>query len=235
MPGTTKIAIRLQASSILAAAICGLAACAAPGTQGDERRFPSSWFLNQRLSGDGAIPARARARALEQARAQGILAAAPGSWVGAGPINIGGRVTALGVDPNDGNHLWLGSAEGGVFVSTDGGTSWTAVFDGETALSIGSIATHPTDSATLYVGTGEDNGGGFSYDGEGVFGTTDGGTTWTSLGLAEVRRIGRIAIDPTSPQRLFVAAGGDWFSTDANRGLYRSIDGGATWEKVLYV
>src|SRR3989442_5204657 len=153
MPGTTKIAIRLQASSILAAAICGLAACAAPGTQGDERRFPSSWFLNQRLSGDGAIPARARARALEQARARGILASAPGSWLSAGPINIGGRGTALGGDPNDINHLWLGSAEGGVFVSTDGGATWTAGFDGAAALSVRSLAPAPVDSGTPYVRT----------------------------------------------------------------------------------
>ena len=235
MPDTTKLAIRRRASSILAAAICGLSACAAPDTQRNERPFPSSWFLNQRLSADGAIPVRARARALEQARARGILASAPGSWLSAGPINIGGRVTALGVDPNDINHLWLGSAEGGVFVSTDGGTTWTAVFDGETALSIGSIATHPVDSGTAYVGTGEDNGGGFSYDGEGVFKTTDGGATWIGLGLAETRRIGRIALDPLDPRRVFVAAGGDWFSRDSSRGIYRSLDGGTTWEKVLYV
>ena len=95
MPDTTKLAIRRRASSILAAAICGLSACAAPDTQRNERPFPSSWFLNQRLSADGAIPVRARARALEQARARGILASAPGSWLSAGPINIGGRVTAL--------------------------------------------------------------------------------------------------------------------------------------------
>ncbi|OLC54281.1 MAG: hypothetical protein AUH92_04370 [Acidobacteria bacterium 13_1_40CM_4_69_4] len=191
--------------------------------------------MRQRLSGNGAIPARARARALQEARARGALVSAPGSWISAGPFNIGGRVTALGVDPNDGNHLWLGSAEGGVFVSTDGGTGWSPVFDGETALSIGSIAAHPHDSGTVYVGTGEDNGGGFSYDGEGVFKTTDGGATWIDLGLAEVRRVGRIAIDPLDPRRVFVAAGGDWFNRDANRGIYRSIDGGTTWDKVLYV
>src|SRR2546422_233649 len=249
MPGTTKIAIRTQASSTLGAADCGLAACAAPGTQGDGRRFPSSWFLNQRLSGDGAIRARARARALEQARTRGILASAPGSWLSAGPINIGGRVTALGVDPNDGNHLWLGSAEGGVFVSTDCGTSWTAVFDGETALSIGSIATHPVDSGTAYVGTGEDNGGGFSYDGEGVFKTTDRGATWIGLGLAETRRIGRIALDPLDPRRVFVADVGR-IGLAVSRsspspvyalvidgrgnlfGLYRTTDTGDTWVRL---
>ncbi|HEV8336186.1 MAG TPA: hypothetical protein VGR67_07220 [Candidatus Polarisedimenticolia bacterium] len=191
--------------------------------------------MGQRLSGRQGIPPRARARALDAAKARGFLAAAPGLWVGAGPANIGGRVTAVGLDPHDTDRLWLGSAEGGVFHSIDGGVSWTPVFDAQTALSIGSLATHPSDSAIVYAGTGEDNGGGFSYDGEGVFKTTNGGATWTNLGLGEVRRIGRMAIDPLNPQRVFVAAGGDWFNRDENRGIYRSTDGGASWSKVLFV
>ena len=197
--------------------------------------LPAGWFMGQRLSGDGRIPVRARAAALEAARSAGSLGLAPGSWVNVGPLNVGGRVTALGVDPNDPNHVWLGSAAGGVFVSGDGGTNWSPVFDEQTALSIGAIAVHPTDSNVVYVGTGEDNGGGFSYDGEGVFKTVDGGRTWANLGLDGVRRIGRIAVDPLNPQHVFVAAGGDWFSRDTERGIYRSPDAGATWEKVLYV
>jgi photosystem II stability/assembly factor-like uncharacterized protein len=197
--------------------------------------FPSSWFMTQRLTGAGRIPVRARGRALAEARARARLAVAPGTWVAAGPVNIGGRATAVAVDPNNDNRIWLGAADGGVFRSTDAGVTWVAVFDDQTATAIGSIAVHPTDSNTVYVGTGEDNGGGFAYDGEGVFRTTDGGATWTALGLSEVRRIGRIAIDPINPQRLFVAAGGDWYNPDPDRGIYRSIDGGATWQKVLYV
>jgi photosystem II stability/assembly factor-like uncharacterized protein len=199
------------------------------------RADPSFWFMAQRLSGDGRIPVRARGRALAEAGAGAGLASAPGTWASAGPLNIGGRATAIAVDPNDPNRIWLGSAEGGVFRSDDAGVNWTPVFDGQTAAAIGSIAVHPTDSNTVYVGTGEDNGGGFAYDGEGIFRTTDGGATWTSLGLAEVRRIGRIAIDPSQPARLFAAAGGDWFNKDQNRGIYRSTDGGLTWQKVLYV
>jgi photosystem II stability/assembly factor-like uncharacterized protein len=196
---------------------------------------PPSWFMTQRLAGAGRIPVRARGRALAEARARGERAAAAGSWVAAGPLNVGGRATAVAVDPNDADRIWLGTADGGVFRSANSGVDWVPLFDGQTATAIGSIAAHPTDSNTVYVGTGEDNGGGLAYDGEGIFRTTDGGGTWTYLGLAETRRIGRIAIDPADPQRLFVAAGGDWFNKDQHRGIYRSTDGGATWQQVLYV
>ncbi|HMC83460.1 MAG TPA: hypothetical protein VKL61_09535, partial [Candidatus Polarisedimenticolia bacterium] len=212
-----------------------------PGSAGGVKKavkapqLPAGWFLRQRRGRRGSLPLMARGRALQEARARGELSVAPGSWIVAGPANIGGRITALGVDPANADHLWLGSAEGGVFTSTDAGATWSPVFEDQTALSIGSIAVDPTDSNTVIVGTGEDNGGGFSYDGEGVLKTTNGGLTWTNLGLAEVRRIGRVAVDPFNPARVFVAAGGDWFNRDANRGIYRSTDSGASWEKVLFV
>src|SRR3989442_9750082 len=121
MPSTAEIGGWLRATVVLAATIGGAAACAAPGDHA-ARAFPSSWFMRQRLSGNGAIPARARARALQEARARGALVSAPGSWISAGPFNIGGRGTAPGVDPNDGNHPWLGSPQSGAFRSTGGGT-----------------------------------------------------------------------------------------------------------------
>ncbi len=194
----------------------------------------SNWFMNQRAS-SGPIPPAARSSALSDAKARGILAAGPGTWVNQGPRNIGGRVTATAVDPNVPSHIWIGTADGGVFDSPDGGTTWTARFDAQVAMSIGSLAVHPTNSSIVYVGTGEDNGGGYSYDGEGVYKTVDGGQTWTNLGLAEVKRIGNIVIDKNDPNRIFVAGGGDWFAKGTDRGVYRSIDGGASWQNVLYV
>ncbi len=196
---------------------------------------PGSWFLRQRAGAGGVLPVAARRNALDAYRAVDGATDTAGVWTAAGPRNIGGRVSSLARDPNDVSRVWLGAADGGVFLSTDGGDTWSAVFDGETALSIGSIAAHPTDSNIVYVGTGEEAGGGYSYDGEGVFKTTDGGATWTNLGLAAVRRVGRVAIDPVSPQRVFVAASGGLYNKDANRGLYRSTDGGQTWSQVLYV
>ena len=197
-----------------------------------------AWFAGQRMSSGGPIPVRARERALERLRhhARGMASArAPGSWVFAGPINIGGRLTALAVDPHDADHIWAGSAAGGIFESTNGGADWTAVFDDQPLLSVGALAAHPSDSSIVYVGTGEANGAGYSYDGDGVYRTTDGGATWQQVGLTETRRIGRIAIDPQNPQRVFVAAAGGVYLPDTHRGVYRSLDGGGSWTQVLFV
>jgi len=211
----------------LAATGCGLRHLATDG----EARIPpnAAWFARQRMSAGEPIPADALRRGGP------ALPAAAGSWTLAGPTNIGGRLTAIAVDPNDRDHVWIGSAAGGVFESTDAGTTFTPVFDAQPVLNIGAVATHPSDSNIVYVGTGEANGAGYSYDGDGVYRTLDGGVTWQHLGLDETRRIGRIAIDPVNPQRVFVAAAGGIYAQDAFRGVYRSTDGGLTWNNVLFV
>jgi len=207
----------------------GASGCAARHVRDAEKaRIPPTrtWFARQRASLDPAVLRRASAVTMNRA---------PGSWNLAGPANVGGRLTCIAVDPNDPNHVWAGAAAGGVFESADAGTTWTPVFDAQPVLSIGALAAHPTDSSVVYVGAGEANGAGYSYDGDGVYKTTDGGETWQHLGLDDTRRIGRIAIDPVNPQRVFVAAAGNIYTPDASRGVYRSIDGGASWTKVLFV
>jgi photosystem II stability/assembly factor-like uncharacterized protein len=191
----------------------------------NSRRVPESWSHTQGTTAPGA-----RARAAGAASAE-----VPGTWVLEGPENVGGRVTAIGVDPNDPDRIWVGTAAGGVFLTEDEGATFRPLFDAETALAIGSLAVHPTDSDTIYVGTGEDNGAGYVYDGEGVFKTEDGGESWIHLGLAGTRRIGALAVDPTNGDRVFAAAGGDWYTPGPERGIYRTIDGGQSWERVLFV
>ncbi|MEZ4886117.1 MAG: hypothetical protein R3E32_15385 [Chitinophagales bacterium] len=158
-------------------------------------------------------------------------------WTFAGPTNIGGRITDVVMPANDLNTIFAAAATGGVFKSTNQGKSWQPIFDDQLSLSIGALTIAPSDAATLYVGTGEPNGGGGSitYDGIGVFKSQNGGETWQYMGLEKSRNIGRIAVNPKDKNRLFVAAMGGLFANNPERGLFRSENGGKEWEKVLYV
>ena len=213
-----------------------------PRREGYEKRpgpYPSDWFGMQRAFPSGRIDQAAYHAALEQARVERAAGAfatqdAGPVWQPVGPYNIGGRVTALAVVPGGGT-VYLGAANGGVFKSVNAGVGWFPVFDIGAAYSIGALCLDPNDPATLYVGTGEANGAVDTYDGAGLFRTRDGGTTWEHLGLAETRRIARVAVDPSDSRRIYVAAMGGQFSTGPDRGLYRSEDAGASWQQVLSV
>jgi len=128
--------------------------------------------------------------------------------------------------------IYAGAALGGVFKSTDDGNHWTPISDDVPSLSVGDLALDPNDPSILYLGTGEANSSGDSYAGTGIYRTNDGGQSWEFLGLPESRHIGRIAIDPSNSNRIFVAAMGSLFSTNPERGVYRTTDAGQTWEQV---
>jgi photosystem II stability/assembly factor-like uncharacterized protein len=210
--------------------------------------YPSDWFAAQRAFPGTTLPQakyqEALGRALLERQAQQARsgAAGPGAgsatdaltWTQAGPFNIGGRVTALAVVPG-GTTIYLGAANGGVLKSTNSGANWTPVFDATGVYSIGALALDPTNSNVVYCGTGESNSSVDSYDGLGVFRSSDAGQSWQHLGLAATARIARIAVDPQTPTRVFVAAMGTQFSTGPDRGLYRSEDGGENWTRVLSV
>ncbi len=236
--GTRRLARPALAIALIGGAVLALLPLARrPAPPSDEgKHYPSDWFFAQRAYPSGTIDQDAFLLAVAQARsARSRLGTSAGpAWQAAGPYNIGGRVTALAVAPG-GNTLFLGSANGGVFRSTDAGVNWTSVLDEEFAFSIGALALDPTDPDIVYCGTGEANSAVDTYDGSGLYRSSDGGDSWQSLGLQETRRIGRVAVDPSNPDRIFVAAMGTQFSTNPHRGLYRSENGGVSWTKVLFV
>jgi photosystem II stability/assembly factor-like uncharacterized protein len=150
-----------------------------------------------------------------------------------GPFRGGRSLTAAGI-PGDPTTYYFGATGGGVWKSTDAAMTWSSVFDKEGTSAIGSIAVANSNHNVVYVGTGEACIRGNISHGDGVYKTLDGGKTWKNVGLRDSRAIGKVIINPTNPDIAFVAALGHPFGPNPERGIFRTIDGGKTWEKVLY-
>ncbi|HEV2386537.1 MAG TPA: hypothetical protein VGS20_04705 [Candidatus Acidoferrales bacterium] len=154
-------------------------------------------------------------------------------WRLIGPFR-GGRVDAVTGLPSNDLIYYMGTAGGGVWRTTDAGQVWTPIFEREGTGSIGAVAVASSDPNVIYVGTGEYLQRGDTTYGDGVYKSTDGGETWRHMGLTDTRHIARVLIDPEDPNRVFVAALGHEYGPNEDRGVFRSTDGGQTWEKVLY-
>ncbi|HEV2178235.1 MAG TPA: hypothetical protein VGW33_13705 [Terriglobia bacterium] len=152
-----------------------------------------------------------------------------------GPAAAGGRVTAVVGVPGDPNVYYAGAAAGGVFKSTDGGTTWTAVFKKEATASIGDVALAPSNPNFVWVGTGEANIRNDITDGAGVYFSSDAGHSWKFMGLRDAGQISRVIVDPADPNVVFVGVLGHAWAPNTERGVFRTTDGGKTWKKVLYV
>jgi photosystem II stability/assembly factor-like uncharacterized protein len=201
-------------------------------------RAPNPWFFVERAFPFGEIPREHWRRAQAQAAAlKGAAAARAATWTQRGPTNIGGRMTDIAVHPLNGDIVYAGAAEGGVLRSVDAGQTWTPLFDDQPVLSVGAVAIDPGNPDVIYAGTGEVNpgGGSVAYGGAGLFRSSDQGESWELVGLEDSGSIGRIRIDPTDSNRIFVAVMGFLWETNPERGVYRTTDGGTTWERVLYV
>jgi len=154
-------------------------------------------------------------------------------WRMLGPFR-GGRVDAVSGVAGRPNEFYFGAVNGGVWKSIDAGRVWTPVFDSQPVASIGAIAVAPSAPDVVYVGSGECTLRDSMGYGNGVYKSTDAGKTWTHIGLADTQHIGKIAVDPKNPDVLFVAAIGHLYAASAERGVFRSKDGGKSWQKVLY-
>ena len=199
----------------------------------EEVYAPQDWFFKQRAFPFQNWDMRAYQLAVDRHREQMKQLETRNNeyfWQFAGPTNIGGRITDIEL-ASDGA-VYAGAASGGLFRTYDEGIHWESLLDEEGSPAVGDFAVR---GDTLYVGTGEANAGGGSltYDGLGILKSTDGGTTWLNTGLGESGSIGKVEIHPRDPQTVFVAAMGQLFNNNAQRGIFRTKDGGNHWEQVL--
>jgi photosystem II stability/assembly factor-like uncharacterized protein len=209
---------------------------AAEGRRYEPGTFPNDWAALQRAYPYDRINFEQLREAKLDAVAMRLEAAGRtsyGTWVERGPTNIGARVTDLEIHPTDTDIVYAAMASGGVFKSVDGGVTWDPIFDDQAVLTIGDLALDPDDPDIIYVGTGEANSSSFSMFGMGMFKSTNGGATWSYIGLEETVYIGRVIVDPHNTERLWVAGSGALYGTNPERGVYRSIDAGDSWEQVL--
>ncbi len=151
-----------------------------------------------------------------------------------GPTVMSGRVVDLAVDPSDPSHFYVAYASGSLWETKNSGTSFEPIFDNQIVMTIGDIAVD-WESNVIYVGSGENNSSRSSYSGYGMFKSDNNGESWENIGLVETHHISRILIHPSDPNTLWVAALGHLYSENAERGVYKSNDGGKTWSKTLFV
>jgi photosystem II stability/assembly factor-like uncharacterized protein len=174
-----------------------------------------------------SIAAAAPAAAVDPALFQDL------HWRLIGPFR-GGRVLAVAGVPGEPAHFYFGSVNGGVWETVDAGRTWRPIFDGQPVGSIGALAVAPSNPKVIYAGSGEADMRSDNAQGDGLYKSTDGGKSWSRIGLADSQQIGRVLVDPRDPDVVFVAALGHPYGPNAERGVFRSRDGGKNWQKVLY-
>ncbi len=207
----------------------------------DKMFKPTEWFLAQRIYPHETI----NPEVYEEVRQEAVLQRIESSryksgqedWEMVGPYNVGGRITDVEMHPTDTETIYVAAASGGIYKSLNKGKTWEQIFENEYTQSIGDMAIAKTDKNVIYVGTGEPNigQGSITYDGYGVFKSMDAGASWSHTGLENAGGIGRVEIDPGNPDRVFVAALGNVFAKNPERGVYRTLDGGQSWENVFYL
>ncbi len=156
-------------------------------------------------------------------------------WRSIGPANMGGRVTALAVNEADPTMYWVGTASGGLLKTVNAGTTFEHQFDDQATVSVGDVAVSASDPKVVWVGTGENNPRNSVSYGNGVYKSTDGGKTWKNMGLEKTYQVGKVIIHPKNPDVVYVGALGRLYGANEERGVFKTEDGGKTWNKVKYV
>tara|TARA_Y100000590_G_scaffold28122_1_gene31490 strand:- start:4048 stop:7218 length:3171 start_codon:yes stop_codon:yes gene_type:complete len=152
-----------------------------------------------------------------------------------GPAGMSGRVTAIDVVLSNTDVIYVGTASGGLWKSASGGIKWEPIFDNQKAASIGDVAVDPTNPDVIWVGTGEGNPRNSQTAGFGVYKSSDGGKSWEFKGLGETRNIHRVLINPNNSDEVYIGAQGSAWGDSEHRGVFKTYDGGDTWEKILYI
>lgn len=156
-------------------------------------------------------------------------------WRCIGPANMGGRIDDFAVVERNPHIIYVGTASGGVWKTTNNGVTWNSIFDDQATSTIGDVTVAPSQPDTVWVGTGEPNNRQSSSWGNGVYKSMDGGKTWLNMGLQDTHHIGRIVIHPTNPDIVYVAALGHLWGSNEQRGLYKTSDGGRTWTNTKFI
>ncbi|MBU6366190.1 MAG: hypothetical protein KJT01_08265 [Gemmatimonadetes bacterium] len=187
------------------------------------------WLVAAAAALPAAATAGAQSAGLDSATVAGLR------WRTVGPANFMGRLSDVVGIPSPSKTVFVAAAGGGIWKSTNNGITWRPVFDDKRVISMGMLAIAPTDTQQVWAGTGEPNSRNSIEPGGGVYKSVDGGLTWTLTGLEKTEHVGRIAVHPKDPNTVFVAALGAAWRSNPERGLYRTTDGGKTWQLVKYV
>ncbi len=205
-----------------------------------EKGKPFEQFYFQRSYPDDVIDEVAFKTALKDVQKDidaqaGLKNSINANWRVEGPTNLGGRINAIEIDPNNSNIIYTGCSSGGIFKTTNGGTTWTPIADAMPQTAISDITIDPQNSNTIWVATGDHNISGLPHIGDGVYKSTDGGQTWNQMGLQAECIISRILVHPTNSNIAYAAAMGKPFVMNNNRGLYKTTDGGQTWNQIHFI
>lgn len=205
-------------------------------TEHENEMQAEEFFFNQRNWPD-APDAKAYLHAMNHA--QQLILSEPNrsatNWQVEGPTNIGGRVNCIAAAKGNNQVMYAGCPQGGIFKTVNGGSTWLPCFDDQPFLSIGAITIDPSNEQTVWAGTGDLNISGYPGIGNGIYKSADAGNTWTHMGLTDECIVSKIIVDPTDSQTVYAATMGVPFVRNSNRGLYKTTDGGTTWNQVLYI